>query len=129
MKKETYVSSLASLPLVGPKPYNVWVMAERFVSEPIKPVIATCDPSSMAFGGPGVPREFLWRGQIIKILAVVRTWRQSGRCHHGSPELYIRRHWFEVATAFHGTMKIYFDRQPHSKRKGERWWLFSTDES
>lgn len=104
-------------------------MGERFVSEAIKPVAVTCDTSSMAAGGPGLPREFLWRGQTIKIVAVLRAWRETGRCHHGSLELYVRRHWFEVATAYHGPMKIYFDRQPRSRRKGDRWWLFSVGDS
>jgi phosphoribosylglycinamide formyltransferase-1 len=79
----------------------------------------------MAIGEPGLPREFLWRGKNIEITAVLRTWRETGKCSHGSPELYVRKHWYEVATRSHGTMKIYFDRQPHRGRKGERWWLFS----
>ncbi len=100
-------------------------MPERFVSEAIKPVVATCDTARMAAGEPGLPKEFIWRGRTIKIAALLRTWRETGKCRHGSPELYVRKHWFEVATTSHGLMKIYFDRQPRDRRKGGRWWLFS----
>ncbi len=100
-------------------------MLERFVSEAIKPVVATCDTARMAAGEPGLPKEFIWRGQTIKVAALLRTWRETGRCRHGGPELYVRKHWFEVVTTSHGPMKIYFDRQPRDRRKGGRWWLFS----
>jgi len=100
-------------------------MHEKFISEVIKPVVATCDTSRMAIGEPGLPREFVWRGQAIEIIEVLRSWRDTGKCRHGSPEMYVRKHWYEVATASSGTMKIYFDRQPRRGRKYDRWWLFS----
>jgi len=101
------------------------IMPERFVSEAVTPVLATCDTSRMAAGEPCLPREFLWRGKTIEVAAILRSWRETGRCHNGSPELYVRKHWFEVETTSHCTMKIYFDRQPRGGRKGGRWWLFS----
>ena len=104
-------------------------MHERFVSEAIRPVVATSDTSHMAVGGPGLPREFVWRGRTIKIAAVLRTWRETGKCRHGSPERYVRKHWFEVATTSNSTMKIYFDRQPRNGPKRDRWWLFTISES
>jgi phosphoribosylglycinamide formyltransferase-1 len=100
-------------------------MPERFVSEAIKPVVATSDTLRMAAGEPGLPREFVWRDQTITIVAVLRSWRETGRCSHGSPELYVRKHWYEVVTASNGTMKIYFVRQPRGGRQVGRWWLFS----
>jgi hypothetical protein len=100
-------------------------MPERLISEALVPVVATSDTSRMAAGEPGLPREFVWRGRTIRITAVVRTWKETGKCHHGSPEHYVRKHWYEVATASDGTMKIYFDRQPRRGRKEPRWWLFS----
>jgi phosphoribosylglycinamide formyltransferase-1 len=105
------------------------IMPERFVSEVIRPVLATGDTSHMAIGEPGLPCEFVWRGRTIKIAAVLRTWRETGKCRHGSPELYVRKHWFEVATTSNSTMKIYFDRQPRDRRKIDRWWLFTICES
>ena len=104
-------------------------MPERFVDEAITPVVATLDTSRMAVGEPGLPREFLWRGRTVEIVAILRTWRETGKCRHGSPEMYVRKHWFEVVTASDGTMKIYFDRQPRRGRKGPRWWLFSVGDS
>ena len=100
-------------------------MHERFVSEAITPVVATIDTARMTAGEPGLPRLFLWRDRTVEIVAVLRSWHETGRCSHGSPEMYVRKHWFEVATASDGTMKIYFERQPRRGRKGTRWWLFS----
>ena len=37
----------------------------------------------------------------------------------------VRWHWFEVEAQDGETMKLYFDRQPRSRQKGRRWWLFS----
>lgn len=100
-------------------------VTERFISEPLIPVTRTCDTSRMAIGEPGLPRQFIWRGRTIEIAAVLRSWRETGRCRHGSAEKYVRKHWYEVATATDGTMKIYFDRHPRRGRKEARWWLFS----
>ena len=104
-------------------------MSERLISEAITPVVATSDTSRMAAGEPGLPREFLWRGGTIEISAVLRSWRETGKCRHGSPELYVRKHWYEVATTSKTTMKIYFERQFRRGQKGPRWWLFSILES
>jgi phosphoribosylglycinamide formyltransferase-1 len=100
-------------------------MPEKFISEAIKPVVATCDATRMAIGEPGLPREFFWRGQTIEIADVLSTWRDTGKCHHGSPEMYVRKHWHEVITTTNSTMKIYFDRQPRRGKNQDRWWLFS----
>lgn len=104
------------------------LMPERFVSEAIRPVTGTADTARMAIGEPGLPNEFVWRGRTILVTAVLRTWHETGRCHHGSPEMYVRKHWYEVATASDGKMKLYFDRQPRGRREGPRWWLFSISE-
>ncbi len=103
-------------------------MSERFVDEAIVPVIATADTSRMAAGEPGLPQQFLWRGRTVEVVAVLRSWRETGKCHHGSPELYVRKHWFEVETA-DGVMRIYFERQPRRGKKEPRWWLFSIREA
>jgi Domain of unknown function (DUF6504) len=100
-------------------------MHEKFISEAIKPVVATCDISRMAVGEPGLPREFVWRGQTIEITGVLRTWRDTGKCRHGSSEMYVRKHWYEVVTNSNNTMRIYFDRQPRRGQSNDRWWLFS----
>jgi hypothetical protein len=106
----------------------VAAMSERFIGEAITPVGNTFDLSRMAVGEPGFPEEFLWQDRTIRVAALLRTWRETGKCSHGSPESYVRKHWFEVATTADGIWKIYFDRQPRGGRKGARWWLFSIRE-
>jgi hypothetical protein len=103
-------------------------MSERLISEAIKPITETADTSRMAVGEPGLPREFVWRGRTVTVRVVLRSWRETGKCHHGSPEMYVRKHWYEVDTVSDGTMKLYFERQPRGGRKGARWWLFSIRE-
>ena len=103
-------------------------MPERFVSEAIKPVVATFDTARMAVGEPGLPWEFEWRGRTLKVAAVRRSWRETGKCRHGSPEMYVRKHWYEVITTARDTLKIYCDRQARGGRRGARWWLFSVRE-
>lgn len=103
-------------------------MPNRLISEALAPLAATSDTARMAAGEPGLPREFVWRGRTIRITAVLRAWKETGKCHHGSPERYVRKHWYEVATEADGTLKIYFDRQPRRGRKEPRWWLFSIEE-
>ena len=103
-------------------------MPERFISEAISPVAGTGDVTRMAIGEPGLPHKFVWRDRTITVTAVLRSWRETGKCRHGSPEMYVRKHWYEVITASDGTMKFYFERQPRGGRKGTRWWLFSIRE-
>jgi hypothetical protein len=99
-----------------------------FVSEPITPVVATADPKAMAAGGPGLPREFGWRNGTLSIAAVLRTWRETGPCSHGSAEAYVRKHWFEVELTSGQRARIYFERQPRGGNRTHRWWLFSVEE-
>ncbi|NQU11548.1 cytoplasmic protein [bacterium] len=102
---------------------------EQFISEAIRPVVATCNTARMAVGEPGLPREFVWRRRTFTVASVLRTWRETGPCRHGSAERYVRKHWFEVVTTAHATMKIYFERQPRrGARRSPRWWLFSIRE-
>jgi hypothetical protein len=112
---------------------------EQFVSEAIEPVGATFDTGRMARGEPGLPGEFIWRGRTVRIVKVLRSWKETGPCRNGSDEQYVRKHWYEVATAspltppstrgregsVRGVMKIYFERQPRGRHKTQRWWLFS----
>jgi len=99
-----------------------------FVSEPIKPVVATADVNAMAAGNPGLPREFVWRGEKLEIAAVLRTWRETGLCRHSRSESYVRKHWFEVETLSNRRARIYFERQARGGNRKQRWWLFSIEE-
>ena len=98
---------------------------EQFVSEAIEPVASTFDTARMALGEPGLPGAFVWRGRTLEIAIVLRSWHDTGPCRHGSPELYVRKHWFEVVTHDGTTLKLYFDRQPRGGGRRDRWWLFS----
>ena len=100
-------------------------MAQEFISAAIAPVGATIDAIRMSTGEPGLPRQFRWRSQTIQIARVLKTWRETGPCHHGSGERYVRKHWFEVLTDSGEIMKIYFERQARSRTKKSRWWLFT----
>ena len=86
--------------------------------KPSSPVTETADTSRMAIGEPGLPRKFVWRGRTVTVTAVLRSWRETGKCRHGSPEMYVRKHWYEVVTASDGTMKLYFERQSRGGRRG-----------
>ena len=101
-------------------------MSERFVSEPLEPIGAAFDTDAMARGEPGLPRRLRWRDEEIEILEVLRCWRDTGACRHGSGERYLRKHWYEVRTSLGVAMRIYFDRQPRGGRGAPRWWLYST---
>lgn len=104
-------------------------MAERLVSEPLQPVVATCDTSRMSMGEPGLPRQFIWRERLVEITAVLRSWQETGPCRHGSSDRYVRKHWYEVATVADGTMIIYFAKPARGGRKGMGWQLFSIDDA
>ena len=100
-------------------------MPEQFISEAIRPAGDSFEAARMATGAPGLPPAFVWRGRTFEISQVRRTWRQTGKCRLGSPERYVRRYWFEVATISGEILRIDFDRQPRSGKKEARWWLFS----
>ena len=101
-------------------------MAERFVSEPLKPVEGTFDATAMTRGEPGLPQRFIWRDTEYTVTEVLEAWKEDGPCRNGSPEMYLRKHWFRVTTEQGLEMILYFERQPRSKRQSKaRWWLFT----
>jgi phosphoribosylglycinamide formyltransferase-1 len=104
-------------------------MAEQFVSAAIEPVVGTVNAARMSAGEPGLPRQFRWGSETIHIARVLKTWRETGPCHHHSGERYVRKHWFEVLTDSGDTMKIYFQRQARSRSNKSRWWLCTIDQS
>ncbi|MGD0088527.1 MAG: DUF6504 family protein [Planctomycetota bacterium] len=104
-------------------------MPEEFVSESIAPVKGLAVLGRTA-GGPALPQQFVWRGRVIVIEDVIACWRETGPCHHGSGEIYVRKHWFEVRTTGGAVAKLYFERQARSaSQKTRRWWLYSINES
>jgi hypothetical protein len=101
-------------------------MSERFIGEPLTPVPGTGDAAQAARGSPGLPQRFTWRGTEYEVAAVLKTWRETGPCRSGSPEQYVRKHWFTVRTTSGEEMTLYFERQARSRRQHKkRWWLFA----
>ena len=103
------------------------VMPEQFISAAIQPVVEALDPGRMSSGEPGLPRQFRWGRRTIQIAHVLRTWRETGPCRHGSGEAYVRKHCFEIMTDAGEIMKIYFERQRRSRSNSARWWLFTIE--
>lgn len=99
---------------------------EQFIGAALKPVAGTFDTAGMAAGGPGLPRQFQWGRQTVHVDRVLKTWRETGPCHHGSGERYVRKHWFQVLTDSGATLTIYFERQARAGSRS-RWWLYTID--
>jgi hypothetical protein len=104
------------------------MIKEKFISEAIEPKTDMLDISRMATGEPGIPLEFVWQGRTVRVVKVIRCWKETGPCRHGSGERYVRKHWFEVVSDSGDIMKIYFERQPKGGRRAARWWLFTVCE-
>ena len=62
-------------------------MSEEFVSEPIMPVEGTFDATGMTRGEPGFPSRFVWREQEYEVANMLETWKESGPCKSGGPEM------------------------------------------
>ena len=100
---------------------------ERFISEPIEPDRDTFDTERAARGEPGLPRQFTWRGEGYRIAKILATWKSTGPCSSGSPEKYVRKHWYKVCTENGAVMTLYCNRQM-SRRGGKvrgGWVLYS----
>ena len=100
--------------------------AERFVSEPMVPEPGSGSASMAARGEPGLPDRFTWRGIEYRVAGVIEQWKTTGPCRSGSPEQYVRRHWWRVRTEPPAVMTVYCDRQARArKRPRARWWVYS----
>lgn len=100
-----------------------------FIGQPLKPERDGGSLGPPAPGAPMLPRRFRLRQGVIEVSGVLRSWRETGPCRHGSAETYVRKHWFEVLLLDGTTARIYFERQ--ARRGGSphtRWWLFSWEE-
>ena len=101
---------------------------KRFVGEALKPVAETFDTGRMAANGPGLPCEFIWRGECIRVVKVLNEWRDTSPCRHGSGERYVNKRWFELEMEKGRVMKVYFERHARRRSLSARWWLFSVEE-
>ncbi len=103
-------------------------VSKKFVSEPLEPDRTTFDPLRMAAGEPGLPTRFYRHGRPVNIVRVLKSWRTTGPCRHGSDERYVRKHWYEVLTDSGAILTIYFERTSHSRAPhAKRWWLLSEE--
>lgn len=101
-------------------------MKEQYIGEEIRPVKEEFDYSASAPGEPAIPRKFIWRHETLEILHILKKWKTSSSCRHGSADRYVRKHWYEIRTTDNRVMTIYFDRQFKDPRgQTRRWWLFS----
>jgi len=102
-------------------------MPEDFVSEQIIPS-GEFDPDTAIAGAPLLPHCFTWRNSEYIIDAILDTWKESGPCSSGGGEMYLRKHWYKIRTSTGLVMKLYFERQPRSKRqRTARWWLYTVE--
>lgn len=99
---------------------------EQFISESIKPDKDTLNTTHMSRGEPGMPARFTWRDSQYTVAEVLESWKESGRCTHGSHEMYLRKHWFKIRTVSGEVMKLYFERKARSTKQAKaRWWLYT----
>lgn len=100
---------------------------KRFVGEALKPVVSTFDAGRMAAGGPGLPGAFVWNGRELRVAQVLREWRETAPCRHGSGERYVSKHWFDVQVDSGERLRLYFERRARGHALSKRWWLFSVE--
>lgn len=105
-------------------------MREQLISEPLTPLLGEVDARRVVIGAPLLPTKFLWRGVEYTVAEVLEEWKETGPCHHGSGERYVRKHWYKLRTANGLVMKVYFERQARTARqRKQRWWLYTVCES
>jgi hypothetical protein len=96
---------------------------DQFICEPLTPTPGTFDAAAMARGEPGLPARFSWRGQEYAVAEILKVWKTSSR-EAGGTEMYLRRHWWTIATTNGLRLTIYCDRQAKDRKKPKaRWWV------
>lgn len=97
----------------------------EFIGEPIYPLDKSMRVSDMLQGRPGVPMRFRWRGGEYAVKQVIETWKTTGPCRSGSPEQYVRAHWYRVVTEDGTEMTLYCDRQKRRGISRIEWRLYT----
>ena len=102
------------------------MMREQLISERLEPVLAEVDARRVVIGAPLLPTRFVWRGKEYRVAEVLEEWKETGPCHHGSGERYVRKHWFRLRMTTGEEFKVYFERHARSpKELKQRWWLYT----
>lgn len=103
-------------------------MCAAFVSEAIVPLDGSFDTAGMAAGGPGLPRRFRWRREVLEVAEVLECWKEYGDCTHGSGERYVRKHGFRVRATDGRVLRLYFQRHFGKRQTSRaRWWIQSVE--
>ena len=94
----------------------------KFVSRPLAP---TGDALFTPASGrePPIPAAFDWDGRLLRITAVLRSWR-STKTDRG--DTYLKRHWFELQIDGDARIQVYYDREAAGSRP--HWWLYTIEE-
>ncbi len=92
----------------------------RFVSEALSASADHVPTGALSRGEPPLPREFAWRDERLIVRDVVRTWRSTVT---DRGDVYLAKHWFELALEDGRVAVVYFDRK--SRRSEARWWLYT----
>ena len=99
---------------------------EQFVGEAIEPLEGVFTTTGAAPGEPLLPARFRWRDEEYRLAEVLRKWKSSSPCRHGSREVYLRKHWYRIRTTDGTAMTIYFERQARqASKKTKRWWVYT----
>jgi hypothetical protein len=98
---------------------------QAFASEQLTPVLDGASAAPGAFGAPVLPGSFRRGTESLEVVEVLRSWRETGACTHGSSETYVRKHWYEIRTRDGRIARLYFERRPRGRDRRARWWLFS----
>ena len=101
---------------------------QEFIGEALTPRAGSGDVAGMARGEPGLPKLFTWRDVEYRITGVISAWKSSGPCQSGASEMYLRRHWYKIATEPAMIMTIYCDRQAKNRQRPKnRWWIYTVE--
>jgi len=101
-------------------------MRESLISERLEPMMGEVDARRVVIGAPLLPVRFRWRGVEYRVAEVLGEWKETGPCHHGSGERYVRKHWFHLRMVTGEEFKVYFERHARSpKQMKQRWWLYT----
>ncbi len=92
----------------------------RFVSEALTPLDGVHDGTGPSRGEPVLPDAFRWHDERLDVAEVIRTWR-STKADRG--DVYLKRHWYEIALGDGRIAVIYFLRT--ARRGAPRWWLYT----
>ncbi|MGP6157067.1 MAG: DUF6504 family protein [Vulcanimicrobiaceae bacterium] len=95
---------------------------KRFIGEALGPESGAFANGAAAPGEPPLPRAFRRRDEVLRVAELRRAWR-STKIDRG--DVYLKRHWFEVALADGRVAVIYFDRG--ARRSAPRWWLYTLE--